>query len=205
MHPNPIFRREPESRARAFAASRGFGVLTMADGEDVLAAHIPFLLEQNRVEAHLVRSNPIAKALRAGPRKARLIVSGPDGYISPDWYGEPDLVPTWNYVAVHLAGPVELIREDQLHGILERLSARFEAQLTPKPPWTHEKMTEGVMERMMRAIVPLKLKIETIESTFKLNQNRSASARLAAADNLATGQTPGMETLALATMLRNVQ
>jgi len=57
------------------------------------------------VHAHLVRSNPIAQCLRAGERKAVLAVSGPDAYVSPDWYARmPDQVPTWNYVAVHLRG-----------------------------------------------------------------------------------------------------
>ena len=46
--------------------------------------------------------------IRAVPGPAVLAVIGPDGYISPDWYGTheqvPDQVPTWNYIAVHLRG-----------------------------------------------------------------------------------------------------
>ena len=56
---------------------------------------------------HLVRSNPIARsACRAGAGCDDRGV-GPDSYISPDWYGVPDQVPTWNYVAVHLRGTLE--------------------------------------------------------------------------------------------------
>lgn len=202
MHPNPAFRSEERDTATALASERGFGVLTVASEKSVLAAHVPFLVQGDRIEAHLVRSNPIARALRARAQPAMLIVSGPDGYISPDWYGEDDKVPTWNYVAVHMQGMLELLPEETLLPHLERLSARFEATL-PKPPWTHHKMTPGVMETMMRQILPVRMTIEDVESTYKLNQNRTADARLGAAKHLAEGQTAGMETAALATLMRN--
>lgn len=202
MHPNPVFRTASQARARAFAAGRGFGVLTAAGGRAVLAAHVPFLLDGDRVEAHLVRSNPLARALGQGPIDALLLVSGPDGYVSPDWYGEADLVPTWNYVAVHLAGRLALAPPETLLGHLERLSARFETALAPKPAWTHHKMSDGVMERMMRSILPVEMTVEGVESTFKLNQNRSETARAGAADRLAERRTPGMETAALAALMR---
>ncbi|MBY8974733.1 FMN-binding negative transcriptional regulator [Rhodobacteraceae bacterium NNCM2] len=201
MHPNPAFRKTEEETARAFAAERGFGIVTVAGPEGVMAAHVPFVLRGSRIEAHMVRSNPIARHLRDGPAEALLIVSGPDAYISPDWYGEEDKVPTWNYVAVDLRGTLSLAPEETLAGHLERLSAQFEGKL-PKPPWTHHKMTPGVFEKMMRQILPVTMEVTGIDSTFKLNQNRTASARQGAAAMLATGTTPGMETAALARLMR---
>lgn len=202
MHPNPAYRQEPEPRALAFAAARGFGTLTAAGPDGVLAAHIPFVLEDGRLAAHLVRSNPLARHLRHGPAAALMIVSGPDGYVSPDWYGEADRVPTWNYVAVHLRGPLALLPEDRLRPHLERLSAGFEGRLAPKPPWTLDKMSEAALASMLRQIVPVEMTVEAVASTFKLNQNRSAMAREGAAAALAAGGTPGLETAALAALMR---
>jgi len=204
MHPNPVFREAPERRALAFAAERGFGILTAAGPEGVLAAHVPFVLADRRVEAHLVRANPLARQLRRGPAEALLIVSGPDAYVSPDWYGEPELVPTWNYVAVHLRGRLALRPEATLRAHLDRLSARFEARLAPKPPWTADKMPPELLARMMRQIVPVEMTLAGVESTFKLNQNRSPGARAGAAAALAAGDTPGSETAALAALMRAV-
>ncbi len=205
MHPNPVFRQQPQADALNFAAERGFGALTVAGPEGVLAAHVPFLIEDGLVAAHLVRSNPLARHLGGGPAAALMIVTGPDGYISPDWYGEPDRVPTWNYLAVHLRGELRLINEVLLRAHLDRLAARFEARLAPKPPWKADKMTAQVLARMLRQIVPLEMTIESVDSTFKLNQNRPASARLGAAAALAQGGTPGMETGALAALMRGVE
>lgn len=207
MHPNPVFRQEPESRAVAFAAERGFGVLSVAGPDGVLAAHVPFVMEEGpsdrRLAAHLVRSNPLARQLRAGPAEALMIVSGPDAYVSPDWYGEAEMVPTWNYVAVHLRGRLALLPADRLRPHLERLSARFEERLRPKTPWTLDKMHEGSIAAKLRQIVPVELTVTGIASTFKLNQNRSAGARAGAAEALARGGTPGLETVALAALMRS--
>jgi transcriptional regulator len=202
MHPNAVFRQEPEERALAFAAGRGFGALTAAGPEGVLAAYVPFMLEGRKVLAHLVRSNPLARLLRDGPAEALLIVWGPDGYISPDWYGLPDRVPTWNYVAVHLRGSLRLMPDEALGPVLDRLSDRFEAQLAPKPAWKMDKVDPEALSRMMRQIVPVELRVADVDSTFKLNQNRGEAARLNAAAALEAGGTPGLETAALAALMR---
>jgi transcriptional regulator len=202
MHPNPIFRQEPQARALEFARERGFGALTAVGPDGVLAAHVPFLLEGGVIAAHMVRSNPLARLLKDGPVPAMMMVTGPNGYISPDWYGEADRVPTWNYVAVHLRGRLALIGETGLLAHLDRLSAQFENRLLPKKPWKSGKMTRDILDRMLRQIVPVELTVETVDSTFKLNQNRGAFARNNAAAALEAGGTPGMETLALAALMR---
>ena len=84
-------------------------MLAVGNGEAdaPLLSHLPFIVAEDgaAVHAHLVRANPIARLLAAGERPAVLAVSGPDGYVSPDWYGaEPDQVPTWNYVGGALEG-----------------------------------------------------------------------------------------------------
>jgi transcriptional regulator len=205
MHPNPVFRQEPEARALAFAAERGFGALTAAGPDGVVVAYVPFVLEGPTLLAHLVRSNPLARLLRGGGTEALMIVWGPDGYISPDWYGLPDRVPTWNYVAVHLRGSLRLMSDEQLRAVLERLSDRFETRLAPKPVWKADKLDPEALARMMRQIVPIELAVADVDSTFKLNQNRGEAARLNAASALEAGGTPGLETQALAALMRDVR
>ncbi len=184
MHPNPAFRRTQQDRNLAFARNRGFGLLAVNAPDAPLIAHIPFLLDDDgrTADLHLVRSNPVAAAATTAAVPAVLAVSGPDGYISPDWYGLPDQVPTWNYVAVHLRGTLEPVDPGDMHAMLDRLSAAFEARLAPKRPWTSAKMSPGTMDRMMRQILPFRLRIATVDGTWKLNQNKPDAARLSAAD-----------------------
>ena len=201
MHPNPVFRDTPTTRNLAFARERGFGVLSVNGGSGPLVAHVPFVMNADGTEAylHLMRSNPIARALEQD-LPAILAVSGPDGYVSPDWYDMPDQVPTWNYVAVHLRGSLTRMADIRLREVLDLLSAEFEARLTPKPAWLSAKVSPEAMNRMMRMIQPVKLEIGTVDGTWKLNQNKPDGARMNAAEAMPDGV--GQELAALSALMR---
>ena len=201
MHPNPTFRGEPVELALAFARERGFGAMTVVGPDGVLAAHVPFVLEEGRVVTHLMRVNPLAKHLRDGPADALLIVSGPDGYVSPDWYGEAQLVPTWNYVAVHIRGELRLLDDTALREVLDRLTATCEKRLAPKSPWKVDQIEETLLNEKLPYIVPVEMSTHSVDCTFKLSQNRSDRARVGAAEALSKGGTPGIETRALAELM----
>jgi transcriptional regulator len=203
MHPNPLYRGAARDENLAFAHARGFGTLAVNGAEGPLLAHIPFLLEPDGAVAafHLVRSNPIARLEM--PAAAVLSVTGPDGYISPDWYGLQDQVPTWNYVAVHLRGRLEPLPDSALRPHLDAVSAHFEDGLAPKTPWRTEKMSPDAMARMMRQILPFRLVVTAVDGTWKLGQNKTPEAREGAAVGLERGSA-GQETAALARLMREV-
>ena len=85
MHPNPIFHDQTAQRNIAFARDRAFGILAVNGDAGPVMAHVPFLIDEDgaHLHLHLVRSNPIARALKT-PTPARIAASGPDGYVSPD-------------------------------------------------------------------------------------------------------------------------
>lgn len=201
MHPNPAFRTESIARHLDFARARAFGTLAVNAPPAPLLAHVPFLLSDDGdfADLHLVRSNPIA---RLGEVPAVIAVTGPDGYVSPDWYGVPDQVPTWNYVAVHLRGTLVPLPVSSMRDMLERQSAHFEGQLRPKMPWTMEKMTPAMRDRMMRQILPFRLRIESVDGTWKLGQNKDDAVRTAAAARIETGI--GMDLAGLGRLMRDV-
>ena len=202
MHPNPIYRRTTDARAFDLVRDRAFGQITRTGPDGLLASHIPVLLapDETTLDMHLVRSNPILRLLDT-PQDALLAVMGPDGYVSPDWYGADDQVPTWNYAAVQIRGTLEALDHATMHDMLDRQSAHFEDQL-PKTPWTTAKMTPDVLEKMMRQIVPCRMTITDVQSTFKLNQNKPDDVRLRAADAMESSGI-GMETATLAALMRN--
>jgi len=201
MHPNPAFHTGSDGNNLTFARDRAFGVLSVNGAAGPLAAHVPFILSQNgeTADLHLMRSNPITRAL-CTPLPALLAISGPDGYISPDWYGAPDLVPTWNYGAVHLRGRLELLDQDELPDLLARQSEVFEKRLAPKPVWKMDKVPEKALARMMRMICPLRFHVESSDGTWKFGQNKPEAARKGAADRVETGF--GQELSALAQLMR---
>ena len=202
MHPNPIFRTAPEQQNLAFARNRAFGMLGINASDGPLLAHVPFLLNADgtSLDLHLVRSNPIARAIPE-PTPAVIAVTGPDGYVSPDWYGIEDQVPTWNYVAVHLRGMIRLLPQDDMRDMLDRQSDHFERTLLPKPMWKTAKVAPDILDRMMRQIVPARMTVTAVHGTWKLNQNKPDAVRLAAADHLQAAGL-GIESDHLAQLMR---
>lgn len=201
MHPNRVFRQRPDEANLAFARERAFGILSINGTLGPLLAHVPFILNEAGDTAllHLARSNPILRELEQ-PLPCVIAVSGPDGYVSPDWYGMPDQAPTWNYVAVHLRGQLERLPAEELSAVLDSQSEVFEAWLAPKTPWMPAKMEPDIRARMMRAIVPMRVKIETVDGTWKLSQNKTDEARLGAAQAVESGA--GQELNALSALMR---
>lgn len=185
MHPNQIFRKTPQDRNIEFAKYRSFGTLAINADMGPLISHIPFQLSNDgkHLEAHLVRSNPILRLLET-EQNAAVSIMGGDAYISPDWYGIDDQVPTWNYIAVHLRGKMRKLPEDRLHGILERISADMENRLSPKAPWKIDKMTPEIYEKMKRQIVPIEMDVSQIDGTWKLSQNKPEAAIKGALEGL---------------------
>jgi transcriptional regulator len=176
MFTRPFF--QPDRAASlAFAKARGFGTICAVDGAGPVASALPFCLDYLNdgtpaVAFHVARGNALA-ALADGTSNWLIAVNGADTYVSPHWYASPDQVPTWLYQAVHLTGPVRAMSDQELAEHLDALSAKFESWLAPKPPWTTAEMSAGRREAMMKAIVGLKMTVEDIEGSFKLNQHKS--------------------------------
>ena len=85
------------------------------------------------------------------------VATGAHAYVSPDWYGLDDRVPTWNYLAVELEGPVRALDRDELIRFLDEVSHHHEGRLAPKPAWNRAKMSEGRFEGLLKAITGFEL------------------------------------------------
>jgi transcriptional regulator len=166
--------------AWAFAATRGFGTLIAVDGLKPTAVHVPFALDRieggARIDLHVARANPIHDIVLRQP-DVLITVMGPDAYISPDWYIASDQVPTWTYVSVHLSGTARVMPTSALLPHVDRLSQDFEAQLTPKRPWTSAKMTPAKRDAMLSAIVGIQIEVTHLEAQWKLAQHKPRADR----------------------------
>jgi transcriptional regulator len=179
MHPNRAFAWADRDAMLAFVADIAFATIA---AEGPVVVHAPVLVAgPDRLLFHVSRGN---RAKLDGKRAIASLL-GPEAYISPDWYGVEDQVPTWNYLAVEAEGPLRALDEAELADLLDGLSAAHEARLAPKPLWTRGKMSPGRFEQMLKAIIGYELTIEDLRGTRKLGQNKDAAQRHAAAAGLA--------------------
>ena len=161
----------------------------------LLATHLPVLLdtregEHGTVYAHLARANPQWQVLEQGG-EALLVFPGADAYVSPSYYPSkaenPKVVPTWNYLAVHAYGAVEVIHDaPRLLQIVSRLTDRHEQGRTE--PWKVSDAPSDYIDGMLRAIVGIRMPIARLQGARKLSQNRSAQDIAGVRDGL--GSSP---------------
>jgi len=176
MHPNRAFAWEDPEAMLAFVADIAFCTIC-ADGP--LLVHAPVIVAApDRLRFHVSRGN---RAAALDGKRAIVSCLGPDAYISPDWYGVPDQVPTWNYLSVEAEGPLRRLDEEELARLLDDLSAAHEARLAPKPQWSRAKLAPGRFEAMVKAIAGYELAIEALRGTRKLGQNKPGQIAAAAA------------------------
>jgi len=152
-------------------------LVSQADGE-LEASHLPLLLNRDdgphgTLVGHMARAN--LQWRRAVGNQVLTIFSGPHAYICPQWYQAAEVVPTWNYVAVHAYGKLELIDDiSTTRALLDRMVALYESA-QPRP-WQMNEPPDFI-GRLLRQIVAFRIPIDRLEGKWKLNQNRPAEQR----------------------------
>lgn len=171
MHPNPRFRSEDANFHEALVNQVGFGMVFAQTPDGPRVAHTPILFDEDgTARFHLARGNALTRHL---PETTALIVAnGPETYVSPRWYADPDQVPTWNFVSAELEGQVSRIERGELVELLERLSQRHESRVEHGTIWTLDKMSDKHFSRLLDAIVGFKMDVRKKRETVKLSQNK---------------------------------
>lgn len=187
MYLHPAFKIDT-AEALPMLRQRAFGLLVVPASDAPFGVHVPFLVEERpgdelRIALHVARANPIHIHVGDGC-KALLACTGPDAYVSPDWYGSEDQVPSWLYTAVHVSGTARVVAPESHLDHVEFLARQFETRLAPKAPWTSEKMTAVKRAKMLQAIVAITIDIEAIHAQKKLIQHKSEAEQRGAAAGL---------------------
>src|SRR4051812_47012379 len=132
MHPTSTFHWNDRAAMLAFVRTRSFATLVDAS---LRVAQVPVIVDEaeNRLLLHFSRGNAVARTM---PARVVAVISGADGYVSPDWYAGHDQVPTWNYESVEIVGTLAPTDDTFLRGILDKLSEEHEGRIPEKRPWT---------------------------------------------------------------------
>lgn len=140
------------------------------------ATHLPLVVrdegEHGVLQGHFAKANPHWQPL--ANRETLVVFPGPHSYVSPTLYAEQLSVPTWNYIAIHVRGTLELIEDDAAkEGLLARLIEASEPAYAEQ--WRG--LPDGFRRTMLSGIVGFRIPISRIEGKFKLSQNRPESDR----------------------------
>ena len=182
----------PDEQHR-FIEEHPLGALIVHGPEGLDANHIPFLVDQStggpvRLLAHVARTNLVWQDTPDGTNVLVLFRTN-GAYVSPNWYPSKhethQQVPTWNYQALHVHGRM-FVHDDAafVRGVVARLTRDHERRVEPDRMWKLTDSAPEFIDRMVKAIVGIEVRVDRIVGKWKLGQNRPDRDRLAAADAL---------------------
>lgn len=188
----PSRHREDElEKQHSLIVAHPLGLLVTNGSEGLTANPVPFRLHPSLskfgvLRAHIARANPLWRD-GTSLREALVVFQGVDAYISPSWYATKrengKVVPTWNYVSVHVHGPIQVIADpDWLRRQIHDLTAVHES--SRPAPWSVDDAPAEFIDQMLPAIIGIEIEISRIEGKLKVSQNRAPEDRAGVAAGL---------------------
>jgi transcriptional regulator len=181
----------------------GFTTLVSAGENGPEASHLPLLLNTDAgglgvLEGHFARANTHWKSFARGG-EALAIYTAADGYISPNWLPSKREtgkgVPTWNYLAIHARGTIELFDDTSaLIDVISRLTLAHEGGRAQ--PWAVADAPADYIQTLTRAIVGFRLTVTGLEGSWKMSQNRTPADQAGIRAGLAADHTPRSDAVA---------
>lgn len=179
MHIPKIFEQKNIDELTKLIVACPFATLVTTGPDGICADHIPLYIEEltNKkivLKGHLGKGNPLWKEVPKDS-EALAIFHGPDSYISPNYYPskktDAKVVPTWNYVAVHVKGSISFThsREWKLD-MLNVLTNQHEKD--QNEPWSVSDAPSDFTEKMVGGIVGIEVEVKSIRGQWKVSQNK---------------------------------
>ncbi|MAS91596.1 MAG: transcriptional regulator [Verrucomicrobiales bacterium] len=171
MYTPPNFRIDDREVIRQFISENSLGLLLSVRDGVIHDTHTPFLISDcgQHLLGHIARANAHWHDWEEDST-AKVIFTGPHAYVSPRYYESEFAVPTWNYTAVSISGRIALIEKTEAKlDFLDRLTSANESS---DSPWTLDRSDERYLN-LLSGIVVFSVSIDSIEASFKLNQNKS--------------------------------
>ena len=167
------FRVRDHADALAFMHANPFAILISSTLDGPFATHAPLVVRESPehllLRGHVAKANPHWRHLDQQPQ-CLTIFHGAHAYVSPANYTTREVVPTWNYGAVHVYGNARTFSApSELLSVLHELIPMFEPAYADQ--WAS--LSQAYRERMLSHIVGFEITVTSIEAKFKLSQNRS--------------------------------
>ncbi len=178
MFQPPIFQEERQDVMQELIVAHPFATIVSSATGPLTADHVPLVLKSEtgkpRLQGHLAANNPLFRETHE-PFEVLTVFQGPQTYVTPSWYASKQehgkVVPTWNYVVVHVRGQLQFTREPEwLLRHLDDLTNQHESHR--QEPWAVSDAPSNFVQRQLRGLAGFEITIEDMVGTWKVSQNK---------------------------------
>lgn len=179
-----------------FINKNSFAILITRNDGILNATHVPILLDGANVSdillfGHIAKANQQWKNI---DKEVLVIFSGAHHYISSSWYETKQSVPTWNYLAVHAYGNIEIINErEEKINVLNKTVNYFESE---NSPYKIDDLKSSYFEGLLNGIVAFRIVVTKLEGKEKLSQNHPVERQIRVINQLEKSDDADAKTIA---------
>lgn len=183
MFQPPVFQEHRHDVMEELMRAHPFAMIVSSATGLLTADHVPLVLKtvgaKTCLQGHVAANNPLFRK-SDGPLEVLTVFQGPQTYVTPSWYASKQehgkVVPTWNYVVVHVRGRLEFIQQvDWLLEHLDDLTRQHESHR--QEPWALSDAPLDFIHRQLRGLVGFEISIEEMQGIWKVSQNKASKDR----------------------------
>ena len=160
-----------------FMKENAFALVTGLGEEYPAATQVPLAIKEKDgkifLEGHIMRKTDHHLAFEKN-NNVLVIFTGPHCFVSANWYTDPHMGSTWNYMTVQAKGNIRFMDAEGTYNAVKEVSDKY---VGTQSAGAFDNLPKEYIDHMMKAIVGFSIEVESLENTFKLSQNRDEASQ----------------------------
>jgi transcriptional regulator len=191
------FEETDAAEVAALMAAFPLACLVAATPGGLVANHLPLLVgSDGALVGHVALANDLHRLVAEG-QEVMAVFRGEEAYVSPNLYPSKAEhhrhVPTWNYQAVHVHGPIAFRHDEKAkRAAVGLLTREHERRLNGDAAWRMADAPTDYMAGMLANIVAFRIEVRRVIAKAKLSQNREPADFAGVVDSLKARGRDGM-------------
>ena len=177
MYKFSYYTEQDDEKVIAFMKENAFALITGTGEKYPVATQIPLHIKavdgKIFLEGHMMRKTDHHLAFEKNS-DVLVLFTGPHCFVSANWYTDPSIGSTWNYMTVHAKGKINFVDEAGTVQMVKALSDRY---VGTQSAASFDSLSKNYINHMVKAIVGFSFEVESLDNVFKLSQNRDEASQ----------------------------
>lgn len=172
MYKFSYYTEQDQQKVIDFMKENAFALITGFGENYPVATQIPLAIKITDgkifLEGHMMKKTDHHLAFEKN-NNVLVLFTGPHCFVHANWYTDPQMGSTWNYMTVHAKGKITFMDEAGTRDAVKAVSDKYAGTDTVS---SYDSLPKEYIDHMVKAILGFTIEVETLEHVFKLSQNR---------------------------------
>ena len=177
MYKSSYYTEQDKEKVMVFMKENSFALITGIGENHPVATQIPLAikLKDDKIflEGHMMKKTDHHLAFEKN-NNVLVLFTGPHCFVNANWYTDPGVGSTWNYMTVHAKGKISFFDEEGTRNAVKALSDKYAGTSSQA---SFDNLPKDYIDHMVKAIVGFSIEIEALDNVFKLSQNRDETSQ----------------------------